>query len=56
MKNQNIFEELREKYADEDRAKLVMLQVRKLMAQKQAKKWYQKFLPRIKTEPKIWRD
>ena len=54
MQEPNIFEQLRDKYADEDRAKLVMLKLRTLMEQKKKKKWYQKWKTSIKTNPKSW--
>ncbi|WNR46600.1 hypothetical protein [Paenibacillus roseipurpureus] len=56
MKDQPVFENLRDKYADEDRAKLVMLQLRTLMGQKQKKKWYQKLNKSTKTQPSSWSD
>ncbi|WP_171635584.1 hypothetical protein [Paenibacillus plantarum] len=58
MKDQPVFENLRDKYADEDRAKLVMLQLRTLMGQKQKqkKKWYQKWKTPTKTKPTTWND
>ncbi|WP_187274323.1 hypothetical protein [Paenibacillus sp. N3.4] len=54
MQDHNIFERLRNKYADEDRAKLLMLQLRTLMEQKKKKKWYQKLKSPIKTKPTSW--
>ncbi|MNI20343.1 hypothetical protein D3C73_738190 [compost metagenome] len=56
MHKPNLFEELRDKYVHEDRAKLVMLQVRKLMDQKKKKKWYHSWMPQPKTKPKNWND
>lgn len=56
MKDQPVFENLRDKYADEDRAKLLMLQLRTLMGQKQKKKWYQKWKTPTKTKPSTWND
>lgn len=56
LRDHNIFEQLRNKYADEDRAKLLMLQLRTIMEQKKKKKWYHKFTTQTKTKPKSWLD
>ncbi|WP_156389985.1 hypothetical protein [Paenibacillus sp. Root444D2] len=56
MQDHTIFERLRNKYADEDRAKLVMLQLRTLMEKKKKKKWYQKWKTPTKTQPSSWNE
>ncbi|MGG1554558.1 hypothetical protein [Paenibacillus ferrarius] len=56
MNDKPVFEHLRDKYADEDRAKLLMLQLRTLMEQKKKKKWYHKLKSSPKTKPISWRD
>ncbi|GGA12975.1 hypothetical protein GCM10008018_67430 [Paenibacillus marchantiophytorum] len=56
MQDHTIFEQMRDKYADEDRAKLVMLQLRTLMEQKKKKKWYQKLKTPTKTQPTSWNE
>ncbi|MCY9658188.1 hypothetical protein P5G65_04520 [Paenibacillus chondroitinus] len=56
MQDPTIFEHLRDKYADEDRAKLVMLQLKALLEQKKKKKWYQKLRLPTKTQPSSWNE
>ncbi|BFT73143.1 MULTISPECIES: hypothetical protein [Paenibacillus] len=56
MQDPTIFEHLRDKYADEDRAKLVMLQLKTLLEQKKKKKWYQKLRLPTKTQPSSWNE
>ncbi|WP_159882751.1 hypothetical protein [Paenibacillus puerhi] len=56
MESNNLFEDLRVKFKDEDRAKLVMQQLRTYQESKQRRKWWQKLTPsrRPRTKPKPW--
>ncbi|MDD9270211.1 hypothetical protein ACFPES_24440 [Paenibacillus sp. GCM10023248] len=55
MQDPTIYERLRGKYADEDRAKLLMIQLKTLLEQKKKRKWYHK-LRAPKTQPTSWNN
>lgn len=56
MDPNNFYEEIRIKYQGEDRARLVMQQLRTYQENKQKRKWWQKLriLRKTKTQPKPW--
>jgi hypothetical protein len=58
METKNFYDELRIKYQDEDRAKLIMQQLRTYQETKRQRKWWQKIgVPRsIKAKPKSWNE
>ncbi|MFD0677555.1 MULTISPECIES: hypothetical protein [unclassified Paenibacillus] len=58
MESKNFYDELRVKYQDEDRAKLLMQQLRTYQESKRQRKWWQKLDLRqnIKVKPKSWNE
>ncbi|UJF35297.1 hypothetical protein [Paenibacillus hexagrammi] len=52
MQEPNAFEQLRNKYLDEDRAKLIMLQLRTLMEQKKKRDGFSFPIPSLKPHRK----
>jgi CRISPR/Cas system-associated endonuclease Cas1 len=60
MESNQFYNELRVKYQTEDRAKLIMLQLKTYQEQKKQRKWWQKIgamkLRNIQVKPKSWDD
>ncbi|WP_176835376.1 MULTISPECIES: hypothetical protein [unclassified Paenibacillus] len=56
MKTEHMYEELRSKFKDEDRAKLVIQQLRTYQESKQKRRWWQKLAlsRRPRTKPQSW--
>jgi hypothetical protein len=55
MESPNSYDELRMKYKEEDRAKLLMQQLRTIQRSKRERKWWQLSFSRKKTvTPKSW--